>query len=267
MSSASEFNVRYGPWAVVTGASDGTGAAFAQQLAERGINLVLVARREGPLEELAARLRKQFGVETRTASVDLYQSSAADEVIAVADGLEVGLLVANAGSDPNGSPFLDASYDAWQDMLTRNVLTVARTTYHFAAPMRARKRGGIIVLSSGAALSGQHGGAIYSGTKSFQLNFCESLWSELRRSNVDVLCCVCAAMNTPSLRKLLDEHGLDPVPMAEPDDVVAEFLSVLGTKPVIISPYMGNDAQVARMEKERYERLLYVEELSKKFYG
>lgn len=256
----------YGPWALITGASDGTGAEFALQLAERGLNLVLVARREGPLENLASRIRDQYGVETRTASIDLYRESAADQVITAADGLEVGLFVANAGSDPNGSTFLDASYGAWQDMLYRNVLAVTKCAYQFAAPMRERQRGGIIILSSAAALAGQPGGAIYSGTKAFQLNFCESLWSELRDSGVNVLCCVCAAMNTPSLRSLLNAHGLDAPPMLEPADEVARFLSVLGEKPVHISPYLGNDEQVAEIEKSRYERLLFMEEMSKAFY-
>jgi len=258
---------RYGPWALITGASDGTGAEFALQLAARGLNLLLIARRQEPLADLAGRIREQFGVSVRTASIDLYQPTAADEVISAAEDLEVGLFVANAGSDTNGSAYLDASFDAWLQMLNRNVLNVAKTAYHLAAPMRSRQRGGIIILSSAAALAGQPGGAIYSGTKAFQLNFCESLWSELRHSGVDVLCCVCAAMNTPTLRRLLDEHGKDAPPMLEPAEVVAEFLSVLGKKPVHISPYLGNDDQVAAIEKSRYERLLFMEEMAKAFYG
>ena len=258
---------RYGPWALITGASDGTGAEFALQLAAQGINLVLIARREAPLEDLAKRIRDEHGVETRTVSIDLYQLLAADAVMEATEGLEIGLFVANAGADPNGSPFLDAPYSAWEEMLFRNVLCIAKCAYHFAAPMRERQRGGIIILSSGSALAGQPGGAIYSGTKSFQLNFCESLWSELRHSGVDVMCGVCAAMNTPSLRKLLDEHGLDAPPMLEPADVVADLLSVLGEKPVHISPYLGNDEQMAEIEKQRYEQLLFMEEATKAFYG
>lgn len=257
----------YGPWAVITGASDGTGAEFARQLAAQGINLVLVARREGPLEELAGRIREEHGVATRTASIDLYEVTSADDVIAAAEGLEVGMFVANAGADPNGSRFLDKPFENWRKMLHRNVINVTECTYHFATGMRERQRGGIVILSSGAALAGQPGGAVYSSTKSFQLNFCESLWSELRPFNVDVLCGVCAAMDTPSLQKLLDEHGRDAPPLLQPAEVVSDFLSVLGEKPVRISPYLGNDEAMAAVEQQRYEALMFMEEATKAFYG
>jgi short-subunit dehydrogenase len=132
--------------------------------------------------------------------------------------------------------------------------------------MRERQRGGIIILSSGSALSGQPGGAIYSGTKSFQLNFCESLWSELRESNVHVLCALCSAMDTPSLHALLDKHNLPDPPLLQPADVVADCLSFLGKKPVHITPYAGNDEEVIGIETKRYEQLQFMEEITKAFY-
>jgi short-subunit dehydrogenase len=258
---------KYGPWALITGASDGTGAAFARQIAAHGINLIMVARREPPLSALAQSLTHEYGIETRIASIDLYDDSATQQVIETAAGLDVGLFIANAGSDPNGSQCLDAPFKAWQDMLNRNVLNVTGCAYYFAGGMRERGRGGIVIVSSASALAGQPGGAVYSGTKAFQLNFCESLWSELRDSGVDVLCAVCAAMDTPSLRNLLESHGLDAPPLLPPEDVVSELLSELGKKPVHISPYMGNDDQVAAIEKDRYERLMFMEKISKSFYG
>ncbi len=260
------FSETYGPWVVITGASDGTGAEFARQLAAQGLNLLLIARRRAPLEELAAAITEQYGVETRAASIDLSQLSAADEVAAAAAGLETGLFVANAGADPNGSRFLEAPYSAWRDLLYRNVLTVAECAYRFAAPMRDRQRGGIIIVSSGAALAGQPGGAIYSSTKSFQLNFCESLWSELRHSGVDVLCGVCGAMDTPSLRNLLARNDLPSPPLLQPAEVVADLLSALGSKPVHITPYADNAEEVAGIEQQRMEQLLFMEEATKSYY-
>ncbi len=257
---------KYGPWALIAGASDGTGAAFARQLAEKGFNLLMIARRLEPLEELATALGSEFGVDTRTASIDFYQAESAQRIIDAAEGLEIGLFVANAGADTNGSTFLDAEYGAWEDLLTRNVMTISRCAYHFAGPMRERQRGGINILSSGAALAGQPGGAIYSGTKAFQLNFCESLWSELRHFNVDVLCGVCGAMDTPSLRTLLEKNKLDAPPLLQPGDVVAEFLSLLGKQPVHITPYPGTEEQFLAIEKDRYERLLFMEEATKAYY-
>lgn len=258
---------KYGPWAVITGASDGTGAEFARQLAAEGLNLLLIARREGPLDSLAADIGGRFGVEVRTASIDLAGESAASQVMDAVGDLEIGLFVANAGADPNGSRFLDAQWQAWHDLLWRNVLAVSECSYQLAGPMRERKRGGIVILSSGAALYGQPGGAIYSATKSFQLNFCESLWSELRHDDVDVLCGVCGAMDTPSLHKLLDENGREAPPLLQPADVVADFLAALGQKPVHITPYLGNDEQMKAIEQQRYEALLFMEEATKAFYG
>jgi len=257
----------YGPWALITGASDGTGAEFARQLAAKGLNLLLIARRQGPLDELAAGIREQFGVDTRTASIDLSGTAATAEVLDAAAGLDIGLFVANAGADPNGSRFLDKPFKAWQDLLQRNVVSVAECAYRLAGPMRDRRRGGIIILSSGAALAGQPGGAIYSATKSFQLNFCESLWSELHEYGVHVLCGVCGAMDTPSLRKLLAEHDREPPPLLQPADVVADFLAVLGEKPVHITPYMDNDEQMAEIERQRFEALMFMEEATRAFYG
>ena len=92
---------RYGPWALIAGGSEGVGAAFAQQLGAAGINLVLVARSPGPLEEAAAAARA-LGVEVRTVSVDLLKADSVDQVRRTTDGLDVGLLVFNAGANTYG---------------------------------------------------------------------------------------------------------------------------------------------------------------------
>jgi uncharacterized protein len=157
------FAEKYGPWGVITGASDGTGAAYARQLAERGLNLVLIARGEDKLKTLAAELEQKHGIKTRTASVDLYQPGAGARVLAATAGLEIGMFVSNAGADTNASHFLKAPLSAWMDLIHRNIVAVVEATYGFAAPMKARKRGGMIFMSSGSALGGMPGSAVYSG--------------------------------------------------------------------------------------------------------
>src|SRR5690606_19759262 len=154
--------------------------------------------------ELASELEQRHGIATRTASVDLYTQGAADQVLAAAEGLEVGLLISNAGADTNGKPFLDAPVDAWRQLINRNVMTVMELAYGFAGPMRARGSGGIILMSSGAGLGGQPGVAVYSGTKAFDLNLAEGLWAELKDQGVDVIAGVCPAMDTPTLRRNTD---------------------------------------------------------------
>jgi short-subunit dehydrogenase len=100
----SAFQDRYGPWAVVAGASEGLGEAFARALASRGLNLILVARRPGPLESLAQQLREQHKVEVRALSLDLSTLEAPDQLAAAAQELDLGLLVYNAALAPSG-PF------------------------------------------------------------------------------------------------------------------------------------------------------------------
>ncbi|TXS96159.1 SDR family NAD(P)-dependent oxidoreductase [Parahaliea maris] len=256
-----------GSWAVVAGGSDGTGAAFARALAAAGMNLLLIARRAAPLDTLAAAIRENHAVEVRTASVDLSESDAGRRVIDLADGLEVSLFVSNAGSDPYGSAFLKAPISDWSSMVRRNIDALVEPSYAFAEQMVSRGRGAIIVMSSGAALGGQPGGAIYSGTKAFGLNFAESLYSELKPLGVHVLCAVCAAMNTPSLNQLLGKRGLSIPDLDEPDAVVSTLLDYLGRGPSYIFPFAGNDELVRKLQRQRQERLIQMEHVSKAFYN
>jgi short-subunit dehydrogenase len=261
------FGARYGSWAVIAGASDGTGAEFARQLAARGLNILLIARRLAPLEELAAKLRSAFGIEARLASIDLFQAGAGLRVVEAAAGLDVGLFVSNAGGDANGSTFLKAPLRAWEDLIHRNVLALAQAVHGFAGPMVARGRGGFIIMSSGAALGGQPGTAIYSGTKAFDLNFAESIWSELRGHGVDVICGVCGAMDTPSLHALLDKRGLTVPGLLQPGDVVRELLERLPAGPLYVTPFGPQSDQAPIIEQARRDRMRQMEHVAKMFFG
>src|ERR1700744_6765326 len=95
------FAAKYGPWGLVAGASDGVGAAFAQALAERGVNVVLVARRQAVLDEVAAGIADRTGVRTRTLAIDLAERDAASQVAKAATGLDIGFVMYYAGADPN----------------------------------------------------------------------------------------------------------------------------------------------------------------------
>ena len=95
---------RYGRWAVIAGASDGIGAEFARQVAAAGIHCVLVARRQGALEEIGRELQRQYRVDSRIAAIDLSLTNAAELLEAATADLDVGLFVYNAGADPSGRP-------------------------------------------------------------------------------------------------------------------------------------------------------------------
>jgi uncharacterized protein len=228
-----EFGERYGPWALIAGASEGTGASFATQLAEKGLNLILVARRSGPLDKLADEIHAAHGVQCITATMDLAADDAAARMAEVAGEREVGLLILNAGADPNGSMFLDGDLANWDSLTTRNVNCVMRACYLFAKPMRERGRGGIMIVGSGACYGGLPGIAIYCATKAFDLVFSEALWAELRPHGVDVLSYVIGRTDTPAHRELMEARGM-PIPddLAHPDVVARLGLERLPHGPI-----------------------------------
>jgi uncharacterized protein len=225
--SDEEFRAKYGPWAVVAGASDGTGAAFAEELARRGVNVVLVARRRSLVEEVAARLP----VETRVVVLDLSGENAGDELVAATGDLEVGLFVYNAGADPRSRLVLDQAIGDLSALTRRNCLTALHGAHHFGGQMVERGRGGVLIVSSFAGWAGAAHVAVYGATKAFDTVLAEALWAEWREKGVDVLALVLGATNTPALQRLLAEHGGDLGELAEPDEVARVGLDHLADGP------------------------------------
>jgi uncharacterized protein len=265
---ASEFARKYGPWALITGASEGTGAAFAHRLADEGINSILVARREAPLAQTAEQIRAK-GVECVTASVDLSAPDATDRIVAAVGSREVGLLITNAGADPNGSMFLDKDIASWDQLVTMNVNTTMRLAHHFGRTMRARGRGGMILVGSGACYGGLNGISAYCGSKAFVLCFAEGLWAELRHHGVDVLNLVLGRTDTPAHRKILEESG-QPLPedMASAQEVAAVGLAQLPHGPIYnwgqpndIAGYAPNSPD------DRRARIVAIEQMSAAYAG
>jgi short-subunit dehydrogenase len=208
------FVERYGPWAVVAGASEGVGECFARAVAERGVNVVLLSRRQKVLDEVATSIRSATGVEVRLVAIDLATEDAIDRVRGVTRDLEVGLIMYCAGADPNYTYFLDQPAETAKAMVQRNCVVPLEMCHHFAPPMRQRGRGGIILVGSGAGLIGAPYMVTYGATKAFDLVFGESLWAELHGDGVDVLCLVLALTDTPALRRLLARRGK----LAGPED-------------------------------------------------
>ena len=224
-----DFRERYGPWALIAGASEGIGRAFARELAGRGLNLALVARRAGPLEALAGELQAEFGVEVLAIPADLSQPEGGAAIRAALGGREVGLYVSNAGADPNGARFLDREIEVWEEQLGRNVFNLVRSCHHWGGAMKARGRGGIVIVGSGACYGGGSFMALYSGSKGFSLNFAESLWAELKPHGVDVLYFAAGMTDTPEFRRLMAEKGLSvPDGIADPAEVARQALAALG---------------------------------------
>ncbi len=254
---------RYGPWALIAGASDGVGLAFAKRLAREGLNLILVARNQAKLDGAATELRA-LGAECITVSADLSLPGGADKAIAAAGDREVGLVVSNAGADSINSTFLDADIAAWEGLATMNITTKMRLSHHFGKAMRARGRGGIILINSGACYSGMFGLATYCGSKGFVLNFSEGLWAELRHHGVDVLTMVLGQTDTPSYRATLARSG-QPLPdnWAKPEDIADTALTQLPQGPIYNWGQSNDVAGIApNSPDDRRKRIVMIEQMT-----
>lgn len=231
------FATKYGPWALVAGASDGLGAAFAAGLAERGVNVVLLARRQSALDAVAAQINSRSAVETRTLAIDLAQSGAASAIAEATSDLEIGFLVYCAGADPNYEPFLANPIEAAEAMVQRNCMVPMQLCHHFAPAMVERGSGGIVIFGSGAGLAGGANMVAYGASKAFDMVFAEALWAELHDKGVDVVGLILGKTDTPALRRLEHSRGqissTDEVPpgSAAVDDVIAEAFDNLTNGP------------------------------------
>lgn len=180
------FARRFGPWAVVTGASDGIGSEMAIDLARRGLNLVLVARREPLLRDLAMQLSSDFRADMTIVALDLGTPSANAELIERCKDLDIGLLVAAAGFGTSGD-FADIAVGDELGMIDVNCRSVVELTHHFARRFKSQRRGGIVLMSSLVAFQGVPRAATYSATKAFIQSFAEGIRGELAPYQVDVL--------------------------------------------------------------------------------
>jgi short-subunit dehydrogenase len=222
----SAFAGRYGPWAVVAGASEGIGAAFARALAGRGVNVVLVARRAEPLAELASALP----VETVVVPADLGTPEGLRAVFDATDGLEVGLVVANAALSPSGR-FVDADLPGLHRVLDLNCRAVLDLAHHYLPAMTARRRGGLIVMSSASGMQGGPLLTTYAASKAFGAVLAEGLWWELRGSGVDVTACIAGAVATPNLARAAKRAAPGTV---TPEVVAEAALRGLGRGPRVV---------------------------------
>lgn len=234
---------RYGPWAVVAGGSEGVGAEFAFALADAGLNLVLIARKPGPLAKTADSCRSR-GVEVRTVELDLVRDDAVARVIETTADIEVGLLIYNAGANTCSEHFLDGDLADFARVIDLNIGTMLALVQHFGRPMRERRRGGILMVGSMAGYLGSMRHTVYGGVKAFGRIFAESLWLELREYNVDVLELVLGVTRTPAMERVGLNFDVPGMRVAEPADVAREGLQQLSNGPVYVAG--GNADDVAR---------------------
>lgn len=225
---------RYGPWALVAGASEGIGAEFAYQLGANGLNLVLVARRQEPLEALATRIVQEYAVEVRRIELDLSRDDIDTFLAEQTADLDIGLLIYNAAASLIGS-FFDHPLADHLSEIEVNCRAPLMLVYLFGQRMLKKGRGGIILMSSLSSAQGSALVANYAATKAYNRILAEGLWEELRMQGVDVLACSAGPVNTPGYRASLPASSKRGQGMAlSTYTVVSETLMKLGHGPVAI---------------------------------
>ncbi|HEY5158308.1 MAG TPA: SDR family NAD(P)-dependent oxidoreductase [Anaerolineales bacterium] len=232
--ASEQFLQSYGPWAVVAGASEGLGAAYAEALARLGLHLLLVARRSELLQTLAARLSAAYGVQVRSLSLDLALQDSAARITHATQDLPVGLLVYNAAFSAVGA-FLEHPLDEHLREVDTNVRTPLALLNTFGDRMVKAGHGGIILMSSLSAFQGSAYVANYSATKAYNFVLAEGLWEEWRRGGVDVLACIAGAIRTPNfLASAPRPTGRISDATIQAETVVTEALAALGLRPTVI---------------------------------
>lgn len=263
-----DFASRYGPWAVVAGASEGIGAAFARRLAEAGLSLVLLARRTEPLDALAAELGETPGVAVRTVAADLTGEDVVAKLSPATEGVDVGLLVYNAGAVHGAERFVRRPLEDALQLVNLNCRGVAVLSHHFGRAMADRGRGGIILMTSMSSAAGAGYTAVYNATKAFDLVLAEGLWMELGSDGVDVLAVPAGLTDTPAMRQSgIIGASTDFVAM-QSDDVAREALDALGVKgPVLVPGAANREAAAFMWPTSRHQLIRALTDGSTALYG
>jgi uncharacterized protein len=252
-----DFANKYGRWAVIAGASEGIGASLADQLAARGLDLVLIARNGALLEEVATRAREEHGVQTSVVVQDLTDPDVGAKIADATDGLDVGLMIYNAGASDRTTTFLENEYEYSLKQIKLDCIGPIALAHHFGSAMRDRGRGGIVLVASLACLAGSATLAMYSAVKAFQHNFAEGLWAELRPHGVDVCCTPLGMTYTPAFHRMGIEY--DPAAHMLSEDVAREIIENIGNGPVHV---VGENNRAAASAVWTIDRRALVEMMS-----
>jgi uncharacterized protein len=226
---------KYGSTALVAGSSEGIGAAFATFLAAEGIDLVLIARRLHPLQQLAHLLEKKYNVNVMCISCDLSGLNAIKQIEEALAGREINLMVYNAALSYIG-PFIENSAVNHLQAARVNILTPMSMVRLFGEKMLTRGKGAVILMSSLAGLQGSGYLSVYAASKAFNRILGESLWYEWKNSGVDVIACCAGATATPGFINTHPEKtGFFTPRVLDPDEVVIECFKNLGRRPSFIT--------------------------------
>jgi short-subunit dehydrogenase len=217
---------RFGPWALVTGASSGIGKEFARQVAASGINIVLVARREDLLKEVGVEFSKRYGVEHRVVVLDVSREDFIGRLASATNDLDIGLVVSNAGTG-NPGECLKLDRQLLEETLRLNTMSHLDIAHYFGRKLAERRRGGLILVGAMGAENGIPCMANDGGAKAYVHSLGEALHYEFKPLGVYVTVLAAGVTNTAVLEKFaLDPKTMPMKPMSV-EQCVSEGLSGL----------------------------------------
>jgi short-subunit dehydrogenase len=226
---------KFGPWALVTGASSGIGEGFARRLAQEGFHLVLVARRKYELENLGRELDSQYNTQCKIIQADLSEESEIGRVLEQTDAMDIGLLISNAGTG-SVSRFFDRSPEELKRIIQLNAVSHVSLCHHFGHKMVIRRQGGILLTGAMGAIHGVPYMANEAGTKGYIESFGKSLHGELKEFGVHLTVLVTPPTKTPVFFKLgftLENSPASPITVKQ---CVEESLVALSVNRVAVMP-------------------------------
>lgn len=261
------FADRYGPWALVAGASNGIGLGFARALAARGVHVVLLSRNAASLRDAAAKLAEAHGVQTRVCAVDLTSPDLGTRVAEATDDLDVGTVVYNAGAVHGAGSFHERPLADALFLVDLNCRGPVLLAHHFAPRLVARGSGAIVLMSSMAAIAGSGYVAAYSATKAFDINLAEGLAVELRPHGVDAMVVVAGATDTPALAASGAQVDPEQFVLMDPDDVARGALDALGTTSLWVAGDQNRQNYEAMRTLPREQISAFMTQGSASLYG
>lgn len=233
------FKEKYGPYALVTGGTSGIGEELTRQLADKGLNIILVARRQNLLDEKAADLKRVYGVEVKTITADLTKNEELQKVIDGAADVEVGLFIPCAAVENHGM-IAKISLEKELALIQLNITATYALTHHFAGKMVERKRGGILLVSSIIGHMPNPYFSNYAASKAYVLNLGASINGELKKHGVDVSVLSPGPTETPMLTGTDMDMSKLPMTIQTAQYVAEVGLNALGEKPVAIPGFKNN---------------------------
>ena len=240
------FKNKYGEWALITGPTSGIGAELASQIAAKGLNIILVARKQDELSKNAESLASRYGVKTLAIAADLSKLQDIDKIFEATQSIQIGLLALAAGIEVNGA-FWKTSIEKELQLVQLNIVSTIKLTHHFVPQMVKNKKGGLLLIAS---LSGHMPNPYfsnYAGSKAFMLNFGASLHGELTPKGVDVTVLSPGLTKTPMVANNGVDWSKTPMKPMEPSLVAETAIKGLGRSLSVVPG--GKNKMMAGMAK------------------